>query len=114
MANVLSEHWQIFLGRESNDAKIWRDYKALRWAHRITAPFVLFPVLSNLLSLPLLVRVAGWMMVAVWVYSCIRLVMWQCPRCKRRFFAKELPYRRGWRPGLPSEQRCLNCGLLRP
>jgi hypothetical protein len=60
------------------------------------------------------VRIVGWAMVAVWMYSAMRLVMRQCPRCKGQFHAKPLPNRRGRRGGLLSERRCMNCGLLRP
>jgi hypothetical protein len=114
MTKIFADHWRVFLGLESDRAKVWRDHQRLRWLDRISTPFVLFPVLSVQLSLPLVVRVIGWTMVAVWTYCILRLTVWQCPRCKRRFFAMELPYRRGGRRGDLSERRCMNCGLLRP
>ena len=114
MKDFFSDHWRILLGRESDAAKVWRDYKVLRWTLRVSTPFFLFPVLSVQLSLPFLVRLVGWTMVAIGTYGVMRLGMWQCPRCKGRFFAKELPTKRGWRNTDLSTQRCLNCGLLRP
>jgi len=111
MFALFREHYQVFMGGQPDHGTVWRDYRRVLWARRISTPFVLFPILSIQYSFPLVLRVVGWTLVGVFVYSALRLGTWQCPRWKKRFLAPDPP--RQTRPGDWWSRRCMNCGLLR-